>query len=203
MYWIWIMQSNKVQDLRDLGCKYWNEWEKEDGTIGSAYGFILAKPTFGHKSQLHYVINELKNNPDSTRIMTNLWNVSNLHNMALTPCVYETQWSVVDGRILLEVGVRSNDFSLGLPSNIFQYAILHRLVAKEVGLPCGDIIYRIHNLHYYDRHEEELERQFEDALLHTIEAKINCDSIFDFKPSDIQISENHKYSPKINYEIAI
>lgn len=208
MYWIWMMQSNKVQDLRDLGCKFWNEWEKEDGTIGQAYGAVLAKPTFGHKSQLHYVIHELKNNPDSTRIITNLWDVSNLHNMALTPCVYETQWSVADGKVVLEVGVRSNDFALGLPNNVFQYSILHRLVAKEAGLPCGDMIYRIHNLHYYDRHEEELEKQFADFDMVKTNypkiGKLNNESIFDFKPSE---SVNYRFSlnvlPKINYEIAI
>ena len=161
LQWIWVMQSNKVQDLRDLGCKYWNEWEKADGTIGPAYGMQVAKSVFGHKNQLDYVLHELKHKPDSSRILTELWNVNDINNMALTPCIHLTQWSVNNSKVDLEVRARSQDFALGLCSNVYQYSILHKLVAEKVGLPCGDMLYNIHNLHYYDRHEELLEKQFQ------------------------------------------
>ena len=208
LYWIWIKQSNKVQDLKDLGCNFWNEWEKEDGTIGPAYGYQIAKEYFGHKSQLHYILHEIKNNPDSTRIMTELWSADDVAKMALTPCVHLTQWSVVEDRLFLEVRVRSQDFALGLVSNIYQYANLHRLVAKECNVKCADIIYSIHNLHYYDRHEDLLIKQIENQS-HQIDQKptilknINCDSIWDFTPDSIEIETNNKTLPKIKFEIAV
>jgi thymidylate synthase len=212
LIWIWIKQSNIVQDLRDMGCKYWNEWERADGTIGPAYGYVIGRPTFGHKSQLHYILHELVNNPDSTRMITNLWDVTNLHNMALTPCVYETQWTVTNNKVVLEVGVRSNDLALGLPSNIYQYAVLHKIVANEVGLPCGDLIYRVHNLHYYDRHEAGLIEQFDNYNKNIVGTNldtlpiinINNDiNIWDFKNNDVTLVSNNKDLPKYSYEIAV
>ncbi len=212
MYWIWFMQSNRVQDLRDLGCKYWDEWEKTDGTIGPSYGYQLSKNTFGHQSQLHYVIHELENNPDSTRIMTELWNVDDIADMALTPCIHLTQWSVVDGNLILEVRARSQDFALGLCSNIYQYSILHKLVAHECGLQPGEIIYTIHNLHYYDRHEELLEKQFAHYNQEIINTSLDSNpkviidypkSIFEFKPSDVSLYSNNNLFPKYYFEIAI
>lgn len=112
IYWIWLMQSNNVDELNKLGCKFWDEWKLEDGTIGNAYGYQMAKETFGHKSQLHYIIHELKNNPNSRRIMTEIWVPEELDKMALTPCVHLTQWSVVDGKLYLEVRQRSHRASL-------------------------------------------------------------------------------------------
>lgn len=212
LIWIWIKQSNIVQDLRDMGCKFWNEWERNDGTIGRAYGYQIAKKTFGHDSQLHYVLNEVKNNPDSTRILTTLWNVNDIADMALTPCVYGTQWTVINNKLVLEVKVRSNDLALGLPSNIYQYSILHRLVAQECGLSCGDIIYNVHNIHYYDRHEETLNEQFENFkenientildTLSTVEIN-NFTSIWDFKQTDVELKTVNNDLPKYKYEIAI
>lgn len=208
LYWIWIQQSNKVQDLRDLGCKFWDEWENPiDGTIGKAYGYQIATETYGYPSQLHYIINEIKNNLNSRRIITEIWNPGELDEMQLTPCVHLTQWSVVDGKLYLEVRQRSCDFALGLVSNVWQYSILHKLVALECGLECGDLIWNIHNLHYYDRHEETLHKQFKDYCgnlpLPLPTAKINnFTSIWDFKPNDIEVI-NYQYIQKLNYEIAI
>lgn len=212
LYWIWIQQSNKVQDLRDMSCKFWDEFEMSDGTIGPAYGKVISKEMFGNKSQLHYIINEIKNNPDSTRIKTSLWDISNLHLMSLTPCAYETQWNVLDNKLILSLKVRSNDFALGLPANIYQYSILHRIVALECNLECGDIIYTIDNLHYYDRHENGLIQQFryynfniKDSDMDTLPTvKINnFTDIWDFKPDDVIITSNNKLLPKYKFEIAV
>lgn len=92
LYWIWIMQSNDVNKLNELKCKFWDEWKMADGTIGKAYGYQIAKNTFGYKSQLEYIISEIKNNPNSRRIMTEIWVPEDLSDMALTPCVHLTQW---------------------------------------------------------------------------------------------------------------
>lgn len=203
IYWIWILQSNNVDELNRLGCKFWDEWKLEDGTIGKAYGYQIAKKTFNYKSQLHFVINELKNNPNSRRIMTELWIPEELNEMALTPCVHLTQWSVVEGKLYLEVRQRSCDVALGLVANVFQYSILHKLVAMECNLEPADIIWNIHNVHIYDRHIEPLLNQIEREEFEGATVKIeNFKSIFEFKPDDVVV-ENYKYGEKISYEVAI
>lgn len=208
LYWIWIEQSNNVNRLKELGCKFWDEWRMEDGTIGKAYGYQIAKETFGHKSQLHYIINEIKNNPNSRRIMTEIWVPEELDEMALTPCVHLTQWSVIGSKLYLEVRQRSCDVALGLVANVFQYAVLHRLVAKECGLEPADIIWNVHNIHIYDRHIDKLVEQTyytNNSIKYEGETE-NFTSIFDFKPDDFKIN---KINPdnieleKISYEVAI
>ena len=203
IYWIWLLQSNNVDVLNNLGCKFWDEWRKEDGTIGKAYGYQIAKETFGQKSQLDYVINELKNNPNSRRIMTEIWIPNELHEMALTPCVHLTQWSVINGKLYLEVRQRSCDVALGLVANVFQYSVLHKLVALECGLEPAEIIGNIHNVHIYDRHYDKLVKQVNSETFEAPTLKINnFTSIYNFKPDDIEIL-NYQYGEKVNYEVAI
>ena len=203
IYWIWLLQSNNVDVLNDLGCKFWNEFKLKDGTIGKSYGYQLAKKTFGQKSQLHYVINELKKNPNSRRIMTEIWVPNELHEMALTPCVHLTQWSVIGNKLYLEVRQRSCDVALGLVANVFQYAVLHKLVALECGLEPAEIIWNIHNVHIYDRHYNKLIKQVNNETFEPAKIRINnFKSIFDFKPNDIEII-NYKHGEKISYEVAI
>lgn len=212
LYWIWILQSNDVNVLKELKCNFWNEWMLNDGTIGKSYGYQIGKETMGFKSQLHYIVNEIKNNPDSTRIKTTLYNIDDLPFMSLFPCVYGTTWHVLDGVLYLSIQIRSSDFALGLPANVYQYSVLHRLVANECGLPCGDIIFNIENLHYYDRHEEILLHQFEYYNKNIRYTDLDKNSsividfhntIFDFKPEMVKLTTNNKLLPKYKYEIAI
>ncbi|MGL6064520.1 MAG: thymidylate synthase [Fusobacteriaceae bacterium] len=203
LYWIWIMQSNNVDELNKIGCKFWNEWKLEDGTIGPAYGAQLAKKTFGYESQLHYIVNEIKKNPNSRRIMTEIWIPEDLDKMALTPCVHLTQWSVIGNKLYLEVRQRSCDVALGLVANVYQYSVLHKLVAMECGLIPADVIWNIHNVHIYDRHMDNLLEQINRETFPGAKIKIdNFSSIFNFKPDDVVI-ENYQYGEKISYEIAI
>ena len=203
IYWIWLLQSNNVNELEKLGCKFWNEFKLKDGTIGKSYGYQLAKETFGQESQLHYVINELKKNPNSRRIMTEIWIPNELSEMALTPCVHLTQWSVIGNKLYLEVRQRSCDVALGLVANVFQYSVLHKLVALECGLEPAEIIWNIHNVHIYDRHYDKLIKQVNGETFEPAKIKINnFKSIFDFKPDDVEII-NYKHGEKINYEVAI
>lgn len=204
MYWIYIMQSNKVKDLQDMNVHVWDEWIKEDGTIGPAYGAIISKPTFGYKNQLEYVVETLKKDPNSRRVMINLWDVDKLHEMALTPCCYNIIFNILDGKLYMQLNIRSSDVALGLPFNIFQFQVLHKLIAHECKVEPADMIVMISNLHYYDRHEEKLLNQvdynelFPDATL-----KINYpESIWDFKPEMVEVI-NYKHGPKIDFEIAI
>ncbi|MDR1834579.1 MAG: thymidylate synthase, partial [Fusobacteriaceae bacterium] len=156
-----------------------------------------------YRNQLDYVLGELKHNPASRRIMTEIWVPEDLADMALTPCVHLTQWSAVDGKLYLEVRQRSCDVALGLVANVYQYSILHKLVALECGLKPAEIIWNIHNMHIYDRHMEKILEQVKRPAFEGATARIaNFTSIYDFKPDDV-IVENYRYGEKISYEIAI
>ncbi len=204
MYWIYIMQSNKVKDLQDMGVEIWTPWKKEDDTIGPAYGAAINVPTFGYKNQLEYVVETLKKDPNSRRVMINLWDVDKLHEMALTPCCYNVIFNVLDGKLYMQLNIRSSDVALGLPFNIFQFQVLHKLIAHECKVEPADMIVMISNLHYYDRHEEKLLNQVDyDELFPDATLKINYpESIWDFKPEMVEVL-NYKHGPKIDFEIAI
>lgn len=204
MYWIYIMQSNKVKDLQDMGVEIWTPWKKEDGSIGPAYGAAINVPTFGYKNQLEYVVETLKKDPNSRRVMINLWDVDKLHEMALTPCCYNVIFNVLDGKLYMQLNIRSSDVALGLPFNIFQFQVLHKLIAHECKVEPADMIVMISNLHYYDRHEEKLLNQVDyDDLFPDATLKINYpESIWDFKPEMVEVI-NYKHGPKIDFEIAI
>jgi thymidylate synthase len=204
MYWIYIMQSNKVKDLQDMNVHVWDEWIKEDGTIGPAYGAAINVPTFGYKNQLEYVVETLKKDPNSRRVMINLWDVDKLHEMALTPCCYNIIFNILDGKLYMQLNIRSSDVALGLPFNIFQFQVLHKLIAHECKVEPADMIIMISNLHYYDRHEEKLLNQVDyDELFPDATLKINYpESIWDFKPEMVEVI-NYKHGPKIDFEIAI
>lgn len=204
MYWIYIMQSNKVKDLQDMNVHVWDQWIKEDGTIGPAYGAIISKPTFGYKNQLEYVIETLKKDPNSRRVMINLWDIDSLPEMALTPCCYNVIFNILDGKLYMQLNIRSSDVALGLPFNIFQFQVLHKLIAHECKVEPANMIVMISNLHYYDRHEEKLLNQVDyDELLPDATLKINYpESIWDFKPEMVEVL-NYKHGPKIDFEIAI
>jgi len=137
--WIYIMQSNVVQDLRDMNCKVWNEFEKEDGTIGPSYGEIVKRPVFDYKNQLEYVIETIKKDPNSRRIMIDLWSVPDLKDMALTPCCYNSIFNVQNGKLYMQLNIRSSDVALGLPFNVFQFQVLHKLIAHECNLEPADM----------------------------------------------------------------
>lgn len=206
IYWIAKLRSNKLSDLRKLGCKFWDEWELEDGTIGPAYGAALDTPTFKFSNQVDYIINEIKNNPNSRRIITEIWIPSDLSKMALTPCVHLSQWSVVNGKLYLEVRQRSCDIALGLVANVFQYSVLHKLIAKECGLEPADLIWTIHNAHIYDRHIEDLKKQIELPTLSGFKldlSKVNSFSEWS-NPDDIIVPQYAEVvTNKIKYEVAI
>ncbi len=203
MYWIYIMQSNKVKDLQDMGVEIWTPWQKEDGTIGPAYGAAINVPTFGYKNQLEYVIETIKKDPNSRRIMINLWDVDKLHEMALTPCCYNLIFNVLDGKLHMQLNIRSSDVALGLPFNIFQFQVLHKLIAHECKVEPADFMVMISNLHYYDRHEEKLLKQLDVSAYLDATLKINYpESIWDFKPEMVEVL-NYKHGPKIDFEIAI
>jgi thymidylate synthase len=187
--WMWQMKSNVVQDLRDMKCKIWNEWEIKEGpwkgTIGPAYGYILglvcrkfpldkfnwehAQPGRTYKydpelniiwlDQVDYLIQTLLTNAGSRRLVTSLWQIEYLDDMALEPCVWRTKWAKEKNVLNLIVGIRSNDMCLGNNFNVFQYQVLLHLICQVVGLEVGTIEFEIEDAHVYDRHIDEAYRQ--------------------------------------------
>lgn len=155
------LQPNKHSD--GMYPRFSLTWNR---TINRAYGWQLKNKTrpyryFLNLNQVEFMLEELNNNPNSRRIMTTLWDVEDLDNMALEPCVWATHWTVHGGRLNLHVKQRSQDFCLGGPYNVYQYSILHRLVADEIGLPLGDLHWNVDNLHVYDRHIDVLTKQID------------------------------------------
>nr|DAU58803.1 MAG TPA: Thymidylate synthase [Caudoviricetes sp.] len=203
LYWIYIMQSNNVTELEKMNCGIWTAWKKPDDTIGPSYGAAVNIPTFGYKNQLEYVVETLKKDPNSRRAMINLWIPEDLHKMALTPCCYNLIFNILDGKLHMQLNIRSSDIALGLPFNIFQFQVLHKLIAHEVGVEPADFIVMISNLHYYDRHEEKLLEQIDMPVYGDAKLRIEYpDSIWDFKPEMVHVDE-YKHGPKIDFEIAI
>lgn len=204
MYWIYIMQSNNVTELEKLGTNIWSAWKKPDDTIGPAYGAIISKPTFGYKNQLEYVVETLKKDPNSRRVMINLWDIDSLPEMALTPCCYNVLFNIIGGKLYMQLNIRSSDVALGLPFNIFQFQVLHKLIAHEVGVEPADMVVMISNLHYYDRHEEKLLEQIDSSIVYgDVKLRIEYpESIWDFKPEMVHV-DGYNHGPKIDFEIAI
>jgi thymidylate synthase len=208
LFWIWKLRSNDVNELKKLKCNFWDEWQLDDGTIGKAYGYQLQKKTYKHASQVDYIIDEIKNNKDSRRIITELWNAEELEEMSLAPCVHLTQWSVIDDKLYLEVRQRSCDVALGLVANVFQYSILHKLIAKECGLEPANMIWSIHNAHIYDRHFEQIAKQiYENETFskdYNLNVKLNCDGFNSWDNPDCIELINYCYGKgEYNYERAI
>ena len=154
--WIWQKKSNKVSELNS---HIWDQWAGEDGTIGKAYGYQLAKKyEFKTKDgikkmdQVDYVLYLLKNDPSSRRILTNLFNHEELKDMNLEPCAYSTQWSVKGGKLHLILNQRSQDMLAANGWNTMQYAALLCMFAQVNGLEVGTLVHNIGDCHIYDRH---------------------------------------------------
>jgi thymidylate synthase len=155
--WVFIQMSNNTNDLNST---IWRSWENEKNEIAYAYGHQIAKPTMGHPSQMHYVINEIKTNPTSRRIMMNMYSAEEQHLKGLIECAYSTHFSVKNGNLHMTLIQRSGDaiVAAGIGSwNVVQYAFLQHAIAKECGLIAGDFTHFVQDLHIYNKHEEQAE----------------------------------------------
>ena len=160
--WIWQKKSNRIEDLNS---HIWDQWAREDGTIGKAYGYQMGKKyEFKTKDgikemdQVDFVLYLLKNDPSSRRIMTNIFNHAELKDMALEPCVYGTQWLVKEGKLHLILNQRSQDMLAANGWNVMQYAALQTIFAKISGLKVGTLTHNIGDCHIYDRHVPLVEK---------------------------------------------
>ena len=199
--WIWQKQSNDVRVLQDWNCHVWDEWMREDGTIGKAYGYQLGK-----YHQVDTLLETLKKDPQR-RMVVDLWNVQDLPDMALYPCAFLTMWDVsADGRLNCMLVQRSGDMGLGVPFNMAQYAALVCMIAQVSGLRPGLFTHVINNAHVYENHKEQLLLQL-SRLPQAYDAPklvLNSDikNFYDFKPEDI-VLKNYKHHDKIAMEVSV
>ncbi len=160
---LWFMQGrNDLKWLQDRKCNIWNLWHNDDGTIGPGYGVQWRKAYNGpiHSiDQLKNVVNEIKTNPSSRRLMVNAWSVQQVEQMALPPCHFCFQFLVNDGTLNCMLYQRSGDMFLGVPFNIASYALLLNLIAIECNLVPGEVIHTIGDAHIYKNHLEQVEVQ--------------------------------------------
>ena len=152
LLWIWQKKSNNIHDLNS---KIWNQWADEDGSIGKAYGYQLGVKHHykeGEFDQVDRVLYDLKNNPSSRRIMTNIYTFADLHEMNLYPCAYSMTFNVSGDRLNAVLNQRSNDMLTANNWNVAQYAVLLIMMAQVSGFKAGELVHVIADAHIYDRH---------------------------------------------------
>ena len=187
--WIWQKKSNNI---KDLGSHIWDAWADENGSIGKAYGYQLSirhKYPEGEFDQVDRVLYDLKHNPYSRRILTNIYNQSDLHEMNLYPCAYSMTFNVTEDRLNAILNQRSQDVLPANNWNICQYAILVHMFAIVSGLKAGELVHVIADAHIYNRHipivKELMERPQYPAPKLVINPKVH--DFYDFRPEDFQL----------------
>lgn len=205
---LWFLAGDtNVKYLQDNGVRIWNEWADENGDLGHIYGYQWRSwPDYngGHIDQISEVVKQIKNNPDSRRIIVNAWNVADIPNMNLPPCHAFFQFYVADGKLSLQLYQRSADIFLGVPFNIASYALLLQMMAQVTGLKAGDFVHTLGDAHIYTNHLEQVELQLSRDFRPLPTMKINPDvkSIFDFKFEDFEL-EGYDPHPHIKGVVAV
>ena len=205
---LWFLKGDtNVKYLQENGVRIWNEWADENGDLGHIYGYQWRSwPDYngGHIDQISEVIDTIKNNPNSRRIIVNAWNVADLGNMNLPPCHMFFQFYVADGELSLQMYQRSADTFLGVPFNIASYALLLMMVAQVTGLKPGEFIHTTGDTHLYLNHLEQIELQLTREPRPLPKMKINPDvkSIFDFKYEDFELVDYDPH-PHIKGVVAV
>lgn len=205
---LWFLAGDtNIKYLQDNGVRIWNEWADEKGDLGHIYGYQWRSwPDYngGHIDQISEVVDQIKNNPDSRRIIVNAWNVADIQNMNLPPCHAFFQFYVADGRLSLQLYQRSADIFLGVPFNIASYALLLQMMAQVTGLKAGDFVHTLGDAHIYSNHMEQVELQLSRDFRNLPTMKVNPDvtSIFDFKYEDFEL-EGYDPHPHIKGVVAV
>ena len=205
---LWFLKGDtNVKYLQENGVRIWNEWADENGDLGHIYGYQWRSwPDYngGHIDQISEVIDQIKNNPDSRRIIVNAWNVADLGNMNLPPCHMFFQFYVADGKLSLQMYQRSADTFLGVPFNIASYALLLLMMAQVTGLKPGEFIHTTGDTHLYVNHLEQVKLQLTREPRSLPKMKINPEvkSIFDFKYEDFELVDYDPH-PHIKGEVAV
>ena len=190
---LWFLKGDtNAKYLQDNGVRIWNEWAREDGDLGHIYGYQWRSwPDYngGYIDQIAQAVNDIKNNPDSRRIIVSAWNVADLPNMALPPCHAFFQFYVADGKISLQLYQRSADTFLGVPFNIASYALLTMMMAQVCDLKPGEFVHTLGDTHVYLNHLEQANIQLarEPRTLPKMNINPDIKSIFDFRYEDFEL----------------
>ncbi len=205
---LWFLKGDtNIKYLKDNGVSIWDEWADENGDLGPVYGAQWRSWTgAGGKvvDQMTEVIDQIKKNPDSRRLIVSAWNVAEIPNMALAPCHALFQFYVADGKLSLQLYQRSADVFLGVPFNIASYALLLMMVAQVCDLEVGDYVHSFGDVHIYNNHFEQVQRQLsrEPRPLPVMKLNPEIKNIFDFDFEDFTL-ENYDPHPGIKAPVAI
>ena len=205
---LWFLRGDtNIKYLKDHGVSIWDEWADENGELGPVYGHQWRSwpdENGGTIDQIHNVVTQIKNNPDSRRMIVSAWNVAEVERMALPPCHTMFQFYVANGRLSLQLYQRSADTFLGVPFNIASYALLLQMMAQVTGLKAGDFIHTTGDTHLYLNHIEQAKLQLTRTPRPLPRMIINPDvkDIFDFKYEDFQL-EGYDPWPHIKAAVSV
>ena len=203
--WIWQRKSNNIHDLKP---HIWDEWADEDGSIGKAYGYQMAKKykfAQGEMDQVDNVLWQLKNQPQSRRIMTNIYNFADLSEMNLEPCAYSMTFNVTGNKLNAILNQRSQDILAANNWNVVQYSILLMMFAQVCGLEAGELVHVISDAHIYNRHVPVIEELIRRPQYPAPKVSLNPEirDFYDFTTADIMV-EDYQTNPQVkNIPIAI
>ena len=205
---LWFLNGSTNNDwLKERGVSIWNEWAAPDGELGPIYGYQWRSwpaPNGQHIDQISEVVNSIKTNPDSRRLIVSAWNVADIPRMALAPCHAFFQFYVADGKLSCQLYQRSADIFLGVPFNIASYAMLTHMVAQQCNLEPGDFIWTGGDCHLYSNHLEQVELQLSRKPFPLPQLKIGRKpaSLFDYAFEDFEIV-GYECHPHIKAPVAI
>jgi thymidylate synthase len=205
---LWFLKGDtNVKYLQERGVNIWNEWADETGDLGPVYGaqWRRWRTADGREiDQISQVVNQIKTNPDSRRLIVSAWNAGELERMALQPCHVLFQFYVADGRLSCQVYQRSADIFLGVPFNIASYALLVLMMAQVTDLKPGELVHTLGDAHLYLNHLQQTRLQLTREPLSPPRMKINPEvrSIFDFKYEDFELVAYQSH-PHIKAEVAV
>ncbi|KAA8486352.1 thymidylate synthase [Arcticibacter tournemirensis] len=205
---IWFLRGDtNISYLKENGVSIWDEWADEAGELGPIYGYqwrSWPRPDGTHIDQIRQLVSQIKNNPDSRRLIVSAWNVADIEKMALPPCHCFFQFYVADGKLSCQLYQRSADIFLGVPFNIASYALLTLMIAQVCDLEPGDFIHTLGDAHLYNNHIEQTQLQLSREPRHLPVMKINPEvkDLFDFKFEDFKL-ENYDPHPHIKAPVAV
>ena len=205
---LWFLAGDtNTKYLNDNGVRIWDEWADDDGNLGNIYGYqwrSWPSPDGNHIDQISQVINDIKSNPNSRRLIVSAWNVGDIKNMALPPCHAFFQFYVNENKLSCQLYQRSADIFLGVPFNIASYSLLTMMIAQVCNLQCGDFIHTLGDAHIYKNHFEQVKTQLtrEPKTLPKMMINPNIKNIFDFKFEDFDLVDYNPH-PHIKGKVAI
>jgi thymidylate synthase len=205
---LWFLKGSTDNNwLKERGVSIWNEWAAPDGDLGPIYGYQWRSwptPNGQHIDQISEILETIKKNPDSRRIIVSAWNVADIPRMALAPCHAFFQFYVADGKLSCQLYQRSADIFLGVPFNIASYALLTHMVAQQCNLEVGDFIWTGGDCHLYSNHLEQVDLQLSRDFYPLPKLKIlrKPDSLFDYEFEDFEIA-GYESHPHIKAPVAI